>query len=93
VQSDDDLVGVPELRSEFDRNSVRLVHHSPAARVWIARQTDGSLCLETTETATQITNGSCVDAERFERESLRVNSSVLTAAWTGSQLSVVLSLD
>ena len=92
VQTEEDLVGVPELRSEFDRNSVRLLHHSPAARVWIARQTDGKICLETTATATQITNGSCVDAEEFGRDALRVTSSVLTAAWTGSQLSVVQSL-
>jgi hypothetical protein len=92
VQTEEDLVGVPELRSEFDRNSVRLVHHSPAARVWIARQTDGKLCLETTATATQITNGSCVDPEEFARDALRVDSAVLTAAWTGSQLSVVQSL-
>jgi len=92
AQTEEDLVGVPELRSEFDRNSVRLVHHSPAARVWIARQTDGKLCLETTATATQITNGSCVDPEEFARDALRVDSAVLTAAWTGSQLSVVQSL-
>ena len=92
VQTEEDLVGVPELRSEFDRNSVRLVHSAPAARVWIARQTDGKICLETTATATQITNGSCVDPEEFARDALRVDSAVLTAAWTGSQLSVVQSL-
>ena len=91
VQTEEDLVGVPELRSEFDRNSVRLVHSAPAARVWIARQTDGKICLETTATATQITNGSCVDPEEFGREGVRVDSAVLSAVWTGSQLSVVLS--
>ena len=91
AQTEEDLVGVPELREDFDRGSVRLVHSSPAARVWVARKTDGSLCLETTETASQITSGSCVIPEEFARRSLLVGSDALTAVWSGSELSVVLA--
>jgi len=91
AQTEEDLVGVPELREDFDRGSVRLVHSSPAARVWVARKTDGSLCLETTETASQITSGSCVIPEEFARKSLLVGSDALTAVWSGSELSVVLA--
>jgi hypothetical protein len=91
VQTEDDLVGVPELRPEFDRGTVRLVHSSPTARVWVAKQTDGSLCLETTETASQITSGSCVASDQFSERALLVSSNVLTAVWTGEQLSVVFT--
>lgn len=90
LQTPADLVGVPELRPEFDRGSVRLVHSSSEARVWVTRKTDGSLCLETTETDTQATNGTCASPEDFAAESLRVTSGALTATWSGSQLSVVL---
>jgi hypothetical protein len=90
-QTEEDLVGVGELRPEFDRESVRLVHSSDAARVWLARQVDGKYCLETTETETQITNGTCVAADLFAEQGLTVSSNVLDAAWNGAQVRVVLA--
>ena len=90
-QTAEDLVGVPELRPEFDSGSVRLVHSSDNARVWVTMQTDGKLCLETTEITTQVTNGSCMGTDDFAVEALRVESNELTAVWTGTELSVVLS--
>jgi hypothetical protein len=89
-QTAEDLVGVGELRPEFDRDSVRLVHSSGAARVWLARQVDGRYCLETTETESQITNGTCVAADLFAEQGLTVSSNVLDAAWNGAQVRVVL---
>jgi len=91
AQTPDDLVGVPELRPEFDRTTVRLVHSSDNARVWVTMQTDGKLCLETTEITTQVTNGSCMGTDDFAVSALRVESNELTAVWTGTELSVVLS--
>ena len=90
-QTDEDLVGVGELRPEFDRGSVRLVHSSPIARVWVAKQVDGKLCLETTDTFSQVTNGTCAVAGDFEQSGLAVASNVLTADWNGPQVRVVLS--
>jgi hypothetical protein len=90
-QTDEDLVGVGELRPEFDRGSVRLVHSSPIARVWVAKQVDGKLCLETTDTLSQVTNGTCAVAGDFEQNGLSVASNVLTADWNGPQVRVVLS--
>jgi hypothetical protein len=90
-QTDDDLVGVGDLRPEFDRDSVRLVHDSRLARVWVVRQLDGKLCVYTTETETQSTVGSCVDSVEFERRGISVTSNVLTASWNGSQVRVVLT--
>jgi hypothetical protein len=90
-QTDDDLVGVPELRPEFERSSVRLVHNSDLARVWLVKQIDGRLCLETTDTETQTTVGTCVPSSDFEKRAITVSSNVLTAVWSGTQLSVVLS--
>jgi hypothetical protein len=90
-QTEEDLVGVGELRPEFDRDSVRLVHSSGAARVWLARQVDGRYCLETTETESQITNGTCVAADLFAEQGLTVSSNVLDAAWNGAQVRVVLT--
>jgi hypothetical protein len=91
TQTDEDLVGVPELRPEFERSSVRLVHSSDLARVWVVKQIDGRLCLETTDTETQTTNGTCVLSSDFEKRAITVSSNVLTAVWNGAQLSVVLS--
>ena len=90
AQTAEDLVGVPELRPEFDRDSVRLVHSSDGARVWVTMRNDGGLCLETTELATQVTNGSCTGTDDFALEALRVESNELTAVWSGTELSVVL---
>jgi len=90
AQTPEDLVGVPELRPEFDRDSVRLVHSSDGARVWVTMRNDGGLCLETTELATQVTNGSCTGTDDFALEALRVESNELTAVWSGTELSVVL---
>jgi hypothetical protein len=91
AQTEEDLVGVGELRPEFDRDSVRLVHSSESARVWIARQLDGKLCLETTETRTQNTNGTCISAALFSEQGITVSSNVLDAAWNGVQVRVVLA--
>ena len=90
-QTEEDLVGVGELRPEFDRASVRLVHSSPVARVWVAKQVDGRLCLETTDTFSQVTNGTCAAAAEFAVRGLSVASNVLTADWNGPQVRVVLS--
>jgi hypothetical protein len=90
-QVDDDLVGVGELRPEFIRDSVRLVHSSPLARVWLVEQTDGKMCVETTETESQATIGSCVDSVEFAERGASVTSNVLTAEWNGSQVRVVLT--
>lgn len=90
-QTDEDLVGVGELRPEFDRDSVRLVHSSPVARVWVAKQVDGRLCLETTDTFSQVTNGTCAIPAEFALRGLSVASNVLTADWNGPQVRVVLS--
>ena len=90
-QSDDDLVGVGELRPEFDRASVRLVHSSSLARVWVAKKVDGALCLETTETETQITIGTCATTGDFAVRGLSLSSDVLTASWNGSQVRVVVT--
>ena len=91
VQTEDDLVGVGELRPEFDRDSVRLVHSSALARVWLAKRVDGKLCLETTESATLITSGTCATADDFTSRGLSVSSNVLTASWNGGQVRVVLA--
>ncbi|GAB2468494.1 hypothetical protein HD599_000585 [Conyzicola lurida] len=90
-QTDDDLVGVGDLRPEFDRSSLRMVHDGALARVWLARQFDGKLCVYTTETESQSTVGSCVDSVEFERRGISVTSNVLTASWNGSQVRVVLT--
>jgi hypothetical protein len=90
-QTEEDLVGVGELRPEFDRDSVRLVHASDVARVWLARQVDGRYCLETTETESLTTTGTCVAADLFSEQGLTVSSDVLDAAWNGSQVRVVLA--
>lgn len=90
-QSDDDLVGVGELRPEFDRASVRLVHSSSLARVWVAKKVDGALCLETTETETQITIGTCATTGDFTARGLSLSSDVLTATWNGAQVRVVVT--
>jgi hypothetical protein len=91
AQTDDDLVGVGELRPEFDRDSVRLVHSSALARVWLAKRVDGKLCLETTESATLITSGTCATTDDFASRGLSVSSNVLTANWNGAQVRVVLA--
>lgn len=91
AQTDNDLVGVGDLRPEFDRDSVRLVHESALARVWVVKQTDGKLCLETTETVSQVTSGTCSTADDFSSRGISVSSDVLTATWNGGQLRVVLA--
>jgi hypothetical protein len=85
VREEEDLVGVPELRPEFERSSVRLT------RVWLVKQIDGRLCLETTDTETQTTVGTCVPSSDFEKRAISASSNVLTAVWGGTQLSVVRS--
>ncbi|GAB3607365.1 hypothetical protein GCM10027413_27740 [Conyzicola nivalis] len=88
-QSEEDLEGVGSLLPEFDRSSVRLVHASSLAKVWVAKRVDGQLCLETTVTETDLTTGSCALPPDFADRGLTVSSEVLTAVWNGSQLKVV----
>ncbi len=88
-QSEEDLEGVGSLLPEFDRSSVRLVHASSLAKVWVAKRVDGQLCLETTVTVTDLTTGSCALPPDFADRGLTVSSEVLTAVWNGSQLKVV----
>jgi hypothetical protein len=88
-QSEEDLEGVGSLLPEFDRSSVRLVHASSLAKVWVAKRVDGQLCLETTVIETDLTTGSCALPPDFTDRGLTVSSEVLKAQWNGSQLRIV----
>jgi len=91
AQTDEDLEGVGSLLPEFDRESVRLVHASGIARVWVAKRVDGQLCLEVTVSETDYTSGSCAPPPDFADRGLTVSSDTITVRWNGSQASVLLA--
>ena len=90
-QTADDLADVGTLLPEYDRGSVRLVHASEVARVWVAKRVDGQLCLEVTVQQTDYSSGSCALPPDFSARGLTVSSDAVTVRWNGGQVNVLLA--